>query len=69
VTQSSSKVLKEVAGLSFAADGINKLFQIRHVSELRRFYFNVAFIIAIVDFYKVETTRVIITLNSFPCLL
>jgi hypothetical protein len=30
---------------------------IRHVSELRRFNFGVAFIIVIVDFYKIETIR------------
>jgi hypothetical protein len=54
VIQSSNTTLKELLGRSF---GVESFHTFTTVSELRRFYIDVAFIIVIVDFYNVETIR------------
>jgi hypothetical protein len=38
-------------------ENVNKVFQFATVSKLRHFYVDIAFIIVIVDIYKMETIR------------
>jgi hypothetical protein len=52
--QNSSTVLRMLLWILFGPENVNKVFK-DSVSELRRFYFDVSFIIVILDFYEVKT--------------
>jgi hypothetical protein len=54
--------LRRLLGNSFGTENVNKVFfKFSTVSELWRFYVDVAFIIVIVSFYKIETFHINIT--------
>jgi hypothetical protein len=66
VIQSFNTTLNEVVREMMCGRKCNFFLRFATVSELRRFYIDVAFTVVIVDFCKMETVRFNITCHIFP---